>query len=57
MACPLGIVQTPMKMIGLKDYPSIQTLYDTLNETKRILSDPSHVLYPCYELLAPEKKV
>lgn len=49
----LYIVQTAMKMIERKDYPSIQTLYKqcTLNEAKRFLCDPSHVLYPCYELL------
>ncbi len=48
----LYIVQTAMKMIGLKDYPSIQTLYEqcTLNEAKRILSNHL-ILYPCYELL------
>jgi len=44
-----------MKMIGLKDHPRIQTLYEqcTLNEAEMSLSD---VLYHSYELLPSGKR-
>ncbi len=42
-----------MKLTRQKDYPSIRSLFElcTLKEAKMILSDPSHVLHSCYELL------
>lgn len=48
-----GIVRTAMTLTGQKDYPSIQSLFEqcVLKEAKRILSDPSHVLFSSYELL------
>jgi len=42
-----------MKVIGQKDYPPLQTIYENkvVNLAYRILKDPSHILLPEYELL------
>lgn len=47
------LIQTAMKVMGRKDYQSLQTLYDqsVLRQAQRILTDPSHILYAEYELL------
>ncbi len=42
-----------MKIVDLKDYPSLQTLFEQSvhRGAHKILSDPSYILHPEYVLL------
>ena len=41
----LHLVQTAMKIIGLKDHYNLQSLKGVLKQVKRILEDSSHILH------------
>ncbi len=47
------MVKAAMKVIGNKNYPSLQSTFEEIvvNQSHRILKDPSHILFPEYELL------
>ena len=47
------IAKIAMKVIGRRDSPSLQTIFETtvLSLAKRVCFDPSHVLFSEYELL------
>ncbi len=47
------ILKTAMKVIGINNYPSLQSTFEesVIKKTNHILNDPSHILYPEYELL------
>ncbi len=42
-----------MKVMGVREYPSLQTLFEKtiVKQARKIIADPSHVLYSEYELL------
>ncbi len=48
-----GLVQHAMKIMGVKDHVSLQTIYEQsiLRHARKILSDQSHILHSEYELL------
>ena len=50
--------KTAMKVIGRKDSPSLQETFEktVVSLANRILSDPSHILYPEYELLPSARR-
>lgn len=47
------LVHTAMKVMGVRDYPFLQTLFEKtiVKQSRKIIADPSHVLYSEYELL------
>ena len=49
----LTLVQTVMKILGQKDHYNIHSIFDksVLEQVKRILCDPSHILYSRCALL------
>ncbi len=47
------LVHTAMKAMGVREYPSLQTLFEKtiVKQARKIIAFPSHVLYSEYELL------
>ena len=42
-----------MKVMGVKKHPTLDTIFEdaVLKQAKKIIVDPTHVLYPEYQLL------
>ena len=49
----LRLVQTAEKIIGVRQLPSLQSIYEqaTLRQAQKIVSDVTHVLHGKFELL------
>ena len=47
------LVQTAMKIMGVKKHPSLQNIYEQsiIRQAKTIVSDPTHILHPELQLL------
>ncbi len=52
------LVKSAMKVIGNKDCPSPKSIFERIvvNQAQGILKDPSHTLYPEYEILPSRRQ-
>ena len=47
------LAQTAMKVMGVREHPTLKAIFEesVIRKAKKIVADPSHVLYSEYELL------
>ena len=48
-----GLVRTAMKIMGVRNHPSLQMLYEqsVARQAQKIVSDPTHILHHEFQLL------